>query len=223
MLTWKTKALIASAPLVAIVGAVLTNPSQDRHMDKWVRVAQQWEAEHLVSCPNCTALTSSEQLQRVLGDIYIQGNLRRRNYGLFSAISPNGLREAKTVGVYGMVFGPRFEGSYRCPSDMTLSLPETTEFASSPEVLEFSLEADETILHEGMPISRQQLTDLIHNVDDTRTTGVKLRVHRDCSSRLVNQITQECSERGFRITIAVQVEGKASVADDLPTESGIAP
>jgi len=192
-------------------------------MDKYVRVAQQWEAEHLVSCPNCTTPTSTEQLHRVLGEVIIRGDLRRRNYGLFSLLSPNGLPEAKTVGVYGMVFGPQFEGSCPCPSDVKLSLPEITNFASSPEVLRFSLEADETILHEGMPISRQQLTDLIRNVEDTRTTGIELRAHRDCKSRFVNQIVHECSERGLTIRMAVQVERNASVADELPTESGIAP
>jgi hypothetical protein len=48
-----------------------------------------------------------------------QAGVERRNYVLFSALSSEGLAEARTVGAFGLVLGPHLN-EYRCPADIEL-------------------------------------------------------------------------------------------------------
>jgi hypothetical protein len=150
----------------------------------------------------------------LIGEIVLQGGLQRRNYAFFSVLSPSGLRDAKTVGVFGVVFGPTFETSYPCPSDIEIAEPEFTDFASLPVVLTFSLQADGTILHEGATINQTQLAELIRNVEDKHATGIELRASGKCRARDVNEIAEMFLDSGFRVRMAVQVEPSTATQED---------
>ena len=202
-MTKKLKLAAFGIACVVISMLVLTNPSEDRHLDAFVRKAQAWQSAHVQNCEFCDSVMDADDLRLMAmsrtdkGTIFYGDGLRRKNYVLFSVLTEKGIWDARTFGCCGKFFGPIFASPFPCIQQNSVVLPEPRELSESDSTFRFSLLADGSLARNGESITQTELESQLDAIADKEATSIILEVDADTRNIVVTKIIELLSEHGF--------------------------
>lgn len=206
-MTPKRKFALASIIFAFIVAAVLTNPSEDRHLDQFVRNVQAWQAQHVQSCDSCDSVADAEDLRLAAvsgmdqGGILVGGGLRRESYLFFSVLTHEGMRDARTIGFLGCVFGPFRSTPFPCPQQNTLDLPDARYPSDLDVGFRFSLLPDGSLEYNGEPVSRDELKSRLDAIVNKEATTILIEAHPNSRVSKTEGIEDWVSSLGFEMVM----------------------
>jgi hypothetical protein len=202
--------------VVVIAIMALSNPSEDKQLDRFVATAQAWQAEHVQSCSYCDSVTDADELRMIAtskfdeGGIMLGEGLRRKNYLVFSVLTREGLADAATVGILGCVFGPTFPTPYPCPEENRVALPEAHSASEFAATFSFTVLADGSLMHDGAPVTRDELESRLNAIANNATTMVTIKFSPGTKFQTVNEVAKWASSLGFAVGLSETVETTAA-------------
>lgn len=203
MMTRKLKLAAFGIACVVISVLVLTNPSEDRHLDAFVRKAQAWQSAHIQTCEFCDSVTNADDLRQMAisrfhhGAIFYGDGLRRKNYFLFSVLTQKGISDARTFGCCGKFFGPIFTSPFPCPQQISIVLPDARADSEFDSTFRFSLLADGSLARNGESITRTELEAQLDAIADKEATAITMEVEASTRNTETTKIIELLSLHGF--------------------------
>ena len=202
-MTSKRKLAGLGIAFVVVGLMVVTNPSEDRHLDAFAGRVQAWQSGHAQTCHLCDSVTDADQLRLMAisridrGGILIGDGLQRENYVLFSVLTREGIADARTFGFLGCVFGPTFSSPFPCPQRNSVVVPEPRHVSEFDSQFSFSVLADGSLAHNGESVTQTELESRLVTIRDKETTAIVIEVAAKCRHAEVTRVVDWVSSLGF--------------------------
>ena len=175
---------------------ILTNPSEEKHLQRIDDEYFAQEVAHVESCKECqlakTTPTKTVLDRKMLADL----GYERTTYFLFSAMSPDKGR-ISTFGVMGIVWvSEKQKVEYVCPTASAAKIP-TTDPVDYENAMLIRMSADRSFRYNDRPLSFQELQALLRKIENKEDISIVLQSSEDLKIRDVTKAQSWIMEQGF--------------------------